>query len=104
MACWPLYPEWLGLKDAFSAWAPSARRIFFLWLGGAREEVAGILDPARVRNAEKSEEFGIKDQLQLARRVSVRPRASVRRGSGVGQGSQGAFPEAIDHRSALVPA
>ncbi len=42
--------------------------------------------------------------MQLARLVSVRPRASFRRGARVGQGAQRAFPEPVDHRSALVPA
>ncbi len=51
-----------------------------------------------------SGEFGIEDELQFARLVSVRPRASFRRGSRVGQDPQWVFPEPIDHLFALVPA
>jgi hypothetical protein len=43
---------------------------------------------------EKSEKFGIEDQLQFPRLVSVRPGASFGRGSRVDQGAQRAFPKA----------
>ncbi len=77
-----------GDRPAFAASrGPAVWRVLSPRRRRALEEILGFPDPRGLERPDNLEKFGIEDQLEFARLVSVRPGAAFRRGSRVGQGT-----------------